>query len=183
MRLHEAILEPASEHFITAAGPLLKQVAVEDVNVSAPVVDGSFGQQVAGGDRDACAPQSQATGDLFVRQRQLVPPDAVVNHQQPTTQAVHQRVARVADGSARDLCDEQAVIVEQNLPYRLALMKEGLKRDDLDLERAPADEHARPLPRSLLAQDGGNPDQSLAPYQGDLDGRSVFHDCLAGNDT
>ena len=76
--------------------------------MASSVTDHPFTSKGDGHTRDACASRAEVAGDLFVRQRQLIVPHAVMDHHQPTAQPLSYFMTAVADNPLGDLFDASA---------------------------------------------------------------------------
>src|SRR5205085_2131205 len=100
---------------VADARRVLKRLAVDYLDVAAPVVYDAQLLQPAHALVDARATHSQLPRRRLLRHRQVVSSGAVVQHQKPSAEPLAQTVSRVADGAARDLIDERRVVAQQML--------------------------------------------------------------------
>jgi hypothetical protein len=69
--------------------------------------------QHPGGNCDSSSPGANSRCDHLLSQIQVTPANSIVNHQQPATQTLYDRVARVAHAALRNLCDQRSITIEQ----------------------------------------------------------------------
>src|SRR5690349_7892594 len=82
---------------ITLANRALENTAVLNVQLTPMILDAAHLLEHSGRNRDTCAPRADSGGDHLLSQSEVAGANAIVEHQQPTTESLKDGVPRIAN--------------------------------------------------------------------------------------
>jgi hypothetical protein len=73
--------------------------------------------------RNSSAPGTDPGSNHLLRETEIVSTHAIVNHQKPAAEPLHDRVPRIADAALRHLCNQLSITLEQGFKCNFVLDK------------------------------------------------------------
>lgn len=136
----------ASHDVVTLTDCVLQHFSLFNVKLAATVFNRLQCLQGTGRDRDAGTASTKAAGDHFLSQTQVGATDAIVEHQKPAAEPVHDRVPGVANTALRYLRHQRSIKLEYTLECLLVLKQQPIQQLGLELHRMATHKHPKPLP-------------------------------------
>src|SRR5437762_7669022 len=108
---------------VAFAGGRLEAVAISDRDLAVMVADQSRALQLASSHGHPCAPHSEHRGEELVRHRHDIQLNAVVRHEQPTSESLLDRVQPIAGRSLGAEVHESGGEAKHSHAYGRALVE------------------------------------------------------------